>query len=58
MITFETQKDFESAIFNYLANNLTVTVNMVYDGDYYNPKKVPEIIISLNDQCIAEDRAY
>lgn len=67
MITFDSQSDFESAVMEVLRKRLDIklTVNQVSDGDFYNPKLVPEVEIELVDSaldiepiCQAEARAW
>ena len=57
MITFENEKQLNYAVREYIANNLTIEVNLVPDGDYYSRAKVPQVIVKLDGMIIAEDKA-
>lgn len=44
----------EAIVLDYLRDKLTISVDMVNDGDYYRPSRVPRVRVYLGDELITE----
>lgn len=48
----------EAVVRDYIRDNLTVSVDMVWNGDYYHDKQVPRVTIYLDGKEITQATAY
>ena len=48
----------EAIVRDYIRDKLTVSVDMVYNGDFYSNTQVPRVTIFLDGEEIATAQAY
>lgn len=48
----------EAIVRDYLRDKLTISVDMVDAGDYYNSREVPRVRVYLDGKLITEAQGY
>lgn len=53
-----TSEEIRGIVKDYIRNCLTVSVDMVWNGDYYNDQQVPRVTIYLDGEEVTQATAY